>query len=395
MEELEAIKEAEEAALAEAEAAAVEAAQAMEGIFGDDPSGPDPGGGNESPGDSESASGTGPLVDIVGNSSPSRGSLTGSTAAKYMVQHANSFSQSVDGVNAGADNESDRISMSSAAAAQRYRSNENFNNGSVVHQVGPASGLACGGLGGSVSGTTGGKLTSLPASPFVQRASKSTSFSSHVRLTGKYGSSVEAAAAAAAAVASGGKKPLVLFTYLDAQEHLPYADDSTAVTPKSELNGGIVVDTPTRMGLARKLSYNSHTGKLVDNSYNSHTDLRYPPGTAGPGGMCSASGSTKEGILTKRMASLFNESIVNKNNTVSSPNSIVLEPITDGMHQRGQGQTGLYDNESAMVDPRRLTSTQNLQTTTNAATAAGADRNNFITNGNGKDSVDLQVSKFK
>ena len=184
-------------------------------------------------------------------------------------------------------------------------------------------------------------------------------------------------AAAAAAVASGGKKPLVLFTYLDAQEHLPYADDSTAVTPKSELNGGIVVDTPTRMGLARKLSYNSHTGKLVDNSYNSHTDLRYPPGTAGPGGLCSASGSTKEGILTKRMASLFNESMMNKNNTVSSPNSIVLEPITDMHHRQQQG--ALYDNESG-----RLTTMQNPST-------ANAERNNFITNGNGKDSVDLQV----
>ena len=98
------------------------------------------------------------------------------------------------------------------------------------------------------------------------------------------------------------------------QEHLPYADDSTAVTPKSELNGGIVVDTPTKMGLSRsknlivffipyhgqfectrcnkmtsfqilrsnicvltfgkicrKYSYNSHTGK---ESYTSHTDVR-------------------------------------------------------------------------------------------------------------------------
>jgi hypothetical protein len=54
-----------------------------------------------------------------------------------------------------------------------------------------------------------------------------------VRLHEKYGN-------------TSSKKPLVLFTYLDAQEHLPYADDSTAVTPKSELNGGIVVDTPTR-----------------------------------------------------------------------------------------------------------------------------------------------------
>ena len=123
LEELEAIKEAEEAALAEAEAAAVEAAQAMEGIFGDDP--PDPGGGvgsaagEETPEDSDS--GTGPLVDVGcnGKSSPSRESLVGSTAAKYMVV-ANSFSQSVDGVNN--DNESDRISMSSvaAAAAARY-----------------------------------------------------------------------------------------------------------------------------------------------------------------------------------------------------------------------------------------------------------------------------------
>ena len=53
---MEAIKEAEEAALAEAEAVAVEAAQAMEGLFGDDPSGPNPGGGangDYSPGDSE------------------------------------------------------------------------------------------------------------------------------------------------------------------------------------------------------------------------------------------------------------------------------------------------------------------------------------------------------
>jgi hypothetical protein len=32
-------------------------------------------------------------------------------------------------------------------------------------------------------------------------------------------------------------------------EHLPYADDSTAVTPKSEMNGGIIVDTPTKIGL--------------------------------------------------------------------------------------------------------------------------------------------------
>ena len=128
MEELEAIKEAEEAALAEAEAAAVEAAQAMEGLFGDDPSGPDPGGGasGDSP-DSESGTGTagtdGVLVNLGGNS-PSRGSLSG-PPTKYLVNP--SFSQSVDGVN-----EDDRMSMSSAAAHSRYRSNENFNPAALI-----------------------------------------------------------------------------------------------------------------------------------------------------------------------------------------------------------------------------------------------------------------------
>ena len=42
---------------------------------------------------------------------------------------------------------------------------------------------------------------SLPASPFIRRPSKSNSFHSHVRLPEKYDS----------------RKPLVLFTYLDAQ----------------------------------------------------------------------------------------------------------------------------------------------------------------------------------
>ena len=50
------------------------------------------------------------------------------------------------------------------------------------------------------------------------------------------------------------------------------------MTPKSEANGYIVVDTPTRVNLARKYSYTSHTGKV--DSYNSHTDLRYPPAAA-------------------------------------------------------------------------------------------------------------------
>ena len=40
---------------------------------------------------------------------------------------------------------------------------------------------------------------------------------------------------------SSERKPLVLSTYLDAQEHLPYADDSNAVTPMSEENGAIIL----------------------------------------------------------------------------------------------------------------------------------------------------------
>jgi len=48
----------------------------------------------------------------------------------------------------------------------------------------------------------------------------------------------------------GDRKPLVLSTYLDAQEHLPYADDSAAVTPMSEDNGAIIMPLyyPTNLG---------------------------------------------------------------------------------------------------------------------------------------------------
>jgi len=67
----------------------------------------------------------------------------------------------------------------------------------------------------------------------------------------------------------GDKKPLVLSTYLDAQEHLPYADDSAAVTPMSEENGAIIVPVYTTLG-SRHNSYTSHTSRI---SYTSHGDL--------------------------------------------------------------------------------------------------------------------------
>ncbi|XP_071512566.1 sodium channel protein para isoform X4 [Panulirus ornatus] len=67
----------------------------------------------------------------------------------------------------------------------------------------------------------------------------------------------------------GDKKPLVLSTYLDAQEHLPYADDSAAVTPMSEENGAIIVPVYTSLG-SRHNSYTSHSSRI---SYTSHGDL--------------------------------------------------------------------------------------------------------------------------
>ena len=66
----------------------------------------------------------------------------------------------------------------------------------------------------------------------------------------------------------GDKKRLVT-TYIDAQEHLPYADDSAAVTPMSEENGAIIVPVYTNLG-SRHNSYTSHTSRV---SYVSHNDI--------------------------------------------------------------------------------------------------------------------------
>lgn len=86
----------------------------------------------------------------------------------------------------------------------------------------------------------------------------------------------------------GDRKPLVLSTYLDAQEHLPYADDSNAVTPMSEENGAMVVPmyyASLGIGIvpsfstilisqckkgSRHSSYTSHASRM---SYTSHGDL--------------------------------------------------------------------------------------------------------------------------
>lgn len=68
---------------------------------------------------------------------------------------------------------------------------------------------------------------SLPGSPFnCRRGSRASQFSWRN---------------GPAARRFGDRKPLVLSSFVDAQEHLPYADDSNAVTPMSEENGAIII----------------------------------------------------------------------------------------------------------------------------------------------------------
>lgn len=54
------------------------------------------------------------------------------------------------------------------------------------------------------------------------------------------------------------------------QEHLPYADDSNAVTPMSEENGAMVVPIYYANLGSRHSSYTSHASRM---SYTSHGDL--------------------------------------------------------------------------------------------------------------------------
>ncbi|XP_066158520.1 sodium channel protein para isoform X2 [Euwallacea fornicatus] len=101
----------------------------------------------------------------------------------------------------------------------------------------------------------------------------------------------------------GERKPLVLSTYLDAQEHLPYADDSNAVTPMSEENGAMVVPMYYANLGSRHSSYTSHASRM---SYTSHADLL--------GGF----GSNGKQVLTKEFRlmhrSLRNGPAMNPNN---------------------------------------------------------------------------------
>ncbi|KAL0271720.1 UNVERIFIED_CONTAM: hypothetical protein PYX00_008718 [Menopon gallinae] len=123
---------------------------------------------------------------------------------------------------------------------------------------------------------------SLPGSPFILRRGSRGSHQFTVRNGGARGRF--------AGPSSGDRKPLVLSTYLDAQEHLPYADDSNAVTPMSEENGAMVVPIYYANLGSRHSSYTSHASRM---SYTSHCDL-----LGGLGGNGKA--RTKEGQLRDR-----------------------------------------------------------------------------------------------
>ncbi|XP_039291754.1 sodium channel protein para isoform X2 [Nilaparvata lugens] len=111
-----------------------------------------------------------------------------------------------------------------------------------------------------------------------------------------------------AAPPGGDRKPLVLSTYLDAQEHLPYADDSNAVTPMSEENGAIVVPVYYANLGSRHSSYTSHASRI---SYTSHADLlQVMSGGGGKGGAGGGGPPTKDRMLRSRSSRNSTSTIV-------------------------------------------------------------------------------------
>ncbi|XP_015109194.1 sodium channel protein para isoform X1 [Diachasma alloeum] len=161
------------------------------------------------------------------------------------------------------DNNKERMSIRSVESISEYRVRPINNNHSAAAKVRKVS---------AVSRAPNGQFTcayrenlrkaslSLPGSPFNLRRGSRGSHQFTIRNgRGRFvGSS------------GGDRKPLVLSTYLDAQEHLPYADDSNAVTPMSEENGTIVIPVHYPSLGSRHSSYTSHASRL---SYTSHGDL--------------------------------------------------------------------------------------------------------------------------
>ncbi|XP_025407764.1 sodium channel protein para-like isoform X2 [Sipha flava] len=174
--------------------------------------------------------------------------------ARHVTQHPKSPSdfscQSYDNMFAGQDrgigddNHREKMSLRSASMTSHDKHSD---TASVDRQ----------------NGKTRKASLSLPGSPFnIRRASRGSHQLSHrngrPRFTG------------------ADTKPLVLNTLLDAEEHLPYADDSNAVTPMSEENGAIIVPVSYANFGSRHSSYTSHTSRIT---YTSHADLFKPPMT--------------------------------------------------------------------------------------------------------------------
>nr|UQT18688.1 sodium channel alpha subunit [Liriomyza trifolii] len=122
---------------------------------------------------------------------------------------------------------------------------------------------------------------SLPGSPFnIRRGSRSSHKYTIRNGRGRFG------------MPGSDRKPLVLSTYRDAQQHLPYADDSNAVTPMSEENGAIIVPVYYGNLGSRHSSYTSHQSR---HSYTSHADL-----LGGMAAMSMTMAMTKESKLRSR-----------------------------------------------------------------------------------------------
>ena len=142
-----------------------------------------------------------------------------------------------------------------------------------------------------------------------------------------------------------GKKPLVLFNYLDAQNHLPYADDSTQGTPKSERNGGIIIDNPIRSELGRKYSINGKDGSQL----SSNSDIWYPGGKKN-GHLISTISNQYE---MNQKPSPFHDGGKHEMSTMNMKDVMVLNEIIDQVAARPPSQHS-ENSEFFQVEKRCL-----------------------------------------
>ncbi|KAL9871743.1 sodium channel protein para isoform X2 [Glossina fuscipes] len=162
---------------------------------------------------------------------------------------------------------------------------------------------------------------SLPGSPFnIRRGSRSSHKYTIRNGRGRFG------------IPGSDRKPLVLSTYQDAQQHLPYADDSNAVTPMSEENGAIIVPVYYCNLGSRHSSYTSHQSRI---SYTSHGDLL--------GGMAAMGGNamTKESKLRNRNT---------RNQSIGATNSIGYTDTNHKEHPQRDYDLGQeYTDEAGKI----------------------------------------------